>query len=143
MSDWFEDRGYRLIDRQGPEGMDQGLHVFEGPKLGIRITADRSQWFVEIRPSVDPNLQDRDEAWFDLELWSICLGQPTLFHVPDGSVAEQLANSWTLQPQLDYLKEHIQQIEAHVERGRVSDTAACLRKAQDARATQNARAWRR
>jgi hypothetical protein len=132
MTDWFDERGYRLIHRQGPEGMDQGFHLFEGRHLGIRITADRSQWFVEIRLSEGPNPEHSREIWFDLELWSICLGQPTLFHVSEGSVPDQLANSWTLRPQVDYLKNHIGHIEARVEGGRVSETAARLRKAQNA-----------
>ena len=50
---WLRDRGYRLLDSRGPEGMEQGFDVYAGEQLGIRIVADRGQWFLEVHPGAD------------------------------------------------------------------------------------------
>jgi hypothetical protein len=50
---WLHDGGYRLLDSLGPEGMEQGFDIYGGDQLGIRIVADRGQWFVEVHPGAD------------------------------------------------------------------------------------------
>ena len=97
---WLGDAGYELVDSRGPEGMDQGLDAYTGTLVGIMLWADRSQWFVDIRPLAHSG------DWFNLESWSICLGAPVVFHDTRPRQSQQdwlevLENSWWLQPQLD------------------------------------------
>jgi hypothetical protein len=129
---WLSDRGYRLIDSRGPEGMDQGFDVYVGKVIGIRIVADRSQWFVEVRPSAEAGDAFGYRDWFDLECWSTCLGSETLFHDPGKAVRaernpyEAMANSWWLRPQLDYLRAHLGDIERACLPDVVEHTRSCL-----------------
>lgn len=132
---WLRDRGQRLLDSRGPEGMDQGFDVYTGDRLGIRIIADRSQWFVEVRPEAEAVVAVGWEGWFNLEAWDTCLGAPATFHdtrptLTDEDWATVLANSWWLQPQLDYLRDHLAEIELACHPDRVKGTLACLLEAQ-------------
>jgi hypothetical protein len=54
-----------------------------------------------------------------------------LFHDPspaftDADRVAVLANSWWLRPQLDYLRDHLDEIEAMCAPDRVADTVTCL-----------------
>lgn len=132
---WLGERGLRLIDSRGPEGMDQGYDVYVGDRLGVRIVADRGQWFVEVHPGVEDVDAARSmrytKGWFNLEAWSACLAQPVLFHDPtpartDREVSAVLENSWWLEPQLDYLREHFGEIEDSCSTNRIDATLMCL-----------------
>ena len=130
---WLGDAGYELVDSRGPEGMDQGFDIYSRAAVRIRLVADRSQWFVDVRPVA--HLGD----WFSLESWSICLGEPVLFHDPRPTITQQdwlqvHANSWWLQPQLDFLRSHLRNIEDSCQPDRVDETLACLAKAHAATA---------
>jgi hypothetical protein len=131
---WLDDRGLRLTESRGPEGMDQGFDVYAGDRLGLKILADRSQWFVEVRPGTEGIDAGASDEWFTLEAWSVCLGAPVLFHDPRPGRMEDwaavLANSWWLEPQLDYLREHFDQIEGACSAEHVEATIACLSTAQ-------------
>ena len=131
--DWLGEAGYELVESRGPEGMDQGMDAYVGAASSVRIVADRSQWFVDVRPSAE------EVNWFSLESWSVCLGAPVLFHDPRPTPTQEdwltvLANSWWLRPQLDYLREHIQMIEAACQPTAVSETLRCLSEARVAAA---------
>lgn len=130
---WLDDAGYELIESRGPEGMDQGLDAYIGLVAGIRLVVDRSQWFVDVRPAA------HNGDWFSLESWSICLGAPVLFHDTRPRLSRQdwpdvLANSWWLEPQLDYLRVHLRSIEDACQPTRVKETLDCLAKARAATA---------
>lgn len=132
---WLRDRGYRLLDSRGPEGMEQGFDVYDGGQLGIRIVADRGQWFLEVHPGVDGVDAGGWEGWFNLEAWSTCLGETVAFHdtrptLTDEDWAAVLANSWWLQPQLDYLKDHLTEIEGACQPDRIEEALSCLASAQ-------------
>jgi hypothetical protein len=132
---WLRDRGYRLLDSRGPEGMEQGFDVYAGDGLGLRIIADRGQWFVEVHPGADGIDAAGWEGWSTLEAWSTCLGEPVTFHdtrptFTDEDRAAVLANSWWLQPQLDYVQDHLTQIERACQPDRVEATLRCLGDAQ-------------
>lgn len=132
---WLRDRGNRLLDSRGPEGMEQGFDVYSGDQLGIRIVADRGQWFLEVHPGADGLDAAGWEGWFTLEAWSACLGEPLAFHdtratFTDEDRAAVLANSWWLQPQLDYLQDHLTEIERACQPDRVEATLMCLGDAQ-------------
>ena len=110
--------------------MNQGLHEYAG-RIGIRIVADRGQWFFDIGPMSGDAL--REQEAFDIETWSACLGEPTLFHDPRATLdleldawPEVIANSWWLEPQLDYLKRHLEQIEQLCDPTLLDGTLACL-----------------
>lgn len=128
---WLQQRGYRLIESRGPEGMEQGFDLYAGDRLGIRLSADRGQWFLDVRPgSGRPDALDW-EGWFTLEAWSGCLGARVLFHdsrrrLTDADWVEVLANSWWLEPQLDYLRDHLGQIEDACSPDRIGATQDCL-----------------
>lgn len=92
--------------------MDQGGDSYANDWLGIRVVADRSQWYVEVHPETDGIDAGGWKGWFSLEAWSACLGQPTLFHDPRPKLTDQdwvavIENSWRLEPQLGYLREHL------------------------------------
>ena len=131
---WLSDRGYRLIDSRGPEGMDQGFDVYVGAAIGIRIIADRSQWFVEVHCSAGAVDAYGYRDWFNLECWSTCLGSEVIFHDPGkaGSAernpvtSAMIANSWWLRPQLDYLRAQLGEIERACLPDVVEHTRACL-----------------
>jgi hypothetical protein len=132
---WLRDRGYRLLDSRGPEGMEQGFDVYAGNQLGIRIVVDRGQWVVEVHPGADGVTAVGWEGWFTLEAWSACLGEPVVFHdtrptLTDEDWAAVLANSWWLQPQLDFLQGHLIEIERACQADRVEATLRCLGDAQ-------------
>ena len=132
---WLSDRGLRLVDSRGPEGMDQGFDLYEDDRLGLKILADRSQWFVEVRPGTQGIDGGASDEWFTLEAWSVCLGAPVLFHDPRPTKTDQdwaivLENSWWLEPQLVYLRENLDQIEQACSADRLDATVACLRAAQ-------------
>jgi hypothetical protein len=121
---WLSEVGYRLIESRGPEGMDQGLHAYEGDHLEIRIVADRGQWFVEARPRAAP-------TWFTLEPWSVCIGAPVLFHVApairtDEEQLKALSASWKLAPQVEYLRAHLVDLEQACDAIAISRTMDCL-----------------
>jgi hypothetical protein len=123
--EWLANRGYSLAETRGPEGLESGLDRYSGPHLSIMISADRGQWFLEIRPN------RIDAAWANLESWSACLGEPTLFHdarptTSDEAWAAVLANSWHLGPQLDYLRAHLDDIETACGPRRIGITLDCL-----------------
>jgi hypothetical protein len=131
------ENGYRLVDTRGPEQMDSGFNVYAGSQLVIRIIADRSQWFVEVHPR--PEMVDTSDrnGWFNLEAWSTCLGAPASFRdtrptLTDEDWAAVLTNSWWLEPQLEYLRDHLAQIEEACASKRVEATVACLSKARRA-----------
>lgn len=127
---WLRELGFRLIDSRGPEGMNQGFHVYAGERVAVRIIADRDQWFVEVRP--DPHGADASgwKDWFTLEAWSECLGAPVLFHVESGDWPDRLANSWWLAPQLDYLRANLGAIEVASAAERLTATRSRLLAAQ-------------
>jgi hypothetical protein len=132
---WLQERGYRLIESRGPEAMDQGFDFYAGDLLSIRLTADRSQWFVEVRPGPDEPDAFGWEGWFTLEAWSDCLGVPVLFHdnrpkLTDDDRIEVLANSWWLQPQLDYLRDNLSEIEQASSREHIEEKRKRLSAAQ-------------
>lgn len=111
--------------------MDQGYDVHAGDLLGIRIIADRSQWLVELRPGPDAPDANGWEGWFSLEAWSSCLGSPMLFHdarpaITDEDRVEVLANSWWIEPQIAYLREHLSDIERACSPDRIDTTRGCL-----------------
>jgi hypothetical protein len=132
---WLRERGLRLVESRGPEGMDQGFDLYADNRLGTRIIADRSQWFVEVHPGAE-NLDAAGwRGWFGLEAWSTCLGSPVLFHdtrptSTDKDWAAALANSWWLEPQLDYLRDHLAEIQQACSPAHVEATVACLSEAQ-------------
>jgi hypothetical protein len=128
---WLAERGLRLVDRRGPEGMDQGYDVYRSDRMGLRILADRSQWFVELRPVTEDADSATSERWFSLEAWSDCLGSPVLFHDSratrtDADWSAVLANSWWLEPQLTYLRAHFAEITDACSPERIDATRACL-----------------
>ena len=132
---WLGERGLRLLDSRGPEGMDQGFDVYADDRLGIRIIADRSQWFVEVHPGNETIDAGGRKHWFSLEVWSNCLGAPVFFHdarptLTDQDWAAVLANSWWLEPQLDYLRQNFDQIEQACSPELVEATIACLKATQ-------------
>ena len=144
---WLRERGYRLVETRGPEGMDQGFDIYRGPRLELSITADRSQWYVEIAPAPE-GFDTPGTNSFDLESWSACLGAPVLFHDtrPTDSEAawlEVIQNSWWLEPQLDFLQSHLGEIERACEEGRVRATLDCLTAARDRTAPFPSRSVRR
>ena len=122
---WLIGRGYALAETRGPEGMESGLDRYDGRHLSIRIVADRGQWFVGIQST------RTDAGWQSLESWSACLGEPALFHVSRSSESDEawataMADSWHLSPQLDYLREHLDAIEAACHPHRVDISLDCL-----------------
>jgi hypothetical protein len=124
--DWLEERDYALAESRGPEAMSSGLHRYVRPQTSILITADRGQWFVDVQPD-----QDSDD-WFTLESWSACLGEAVSFHdrrprLSDQDWLEVIANSWRLEPQVQYLRAHLDEIEAACEPARLEQTIECLR----------------
>lgn len=132
---WLGDRGYRLLESRGPEGMDQGFDLYAGDHVEIRIIADRSQWFIEVRPGTEAVDASGWEGWFNLEAWSTCLGAPATFHDTRPTLTDEdrtivLANSWWLQPQLDFLRAHLSEIEDACQADRMRATLACLADAQ-------------
>jgi hypothetical protein len=134
---WLRDRGYRLVDSRGPEGMDQGVDVYAGDRLGIKIWADRSQWFVDIGPLPERAGGRASIGWFPLEAWSACLGSPVLLRdarptSTDLERAAALVNSRWLEPQLDYLRDHVSAIEVACSPGRIEATLSCVSEAQRA-----------
>ena len=132
---WLGDRGLRLLDSRGPEGMDQGFDFYCDDRLGIRIIADRSQWFVDVHPGSEGIDIGGWKDWFSLEVWSSCLGAPVIFHDPrptltDRDRAAVLANSWWLEPQLAYLRRNLDAIEEACSPELVEATIACLKATQ-------------
>lgn len=132
---WLGERGYRLIESSGPGGMEQGFDLYAGERLGIRLSADRGQWLVELHTGPGGPDAVGWEGWFNLEAWSQCLGGLVLFHdkrpaLSDRDRAEVLANSWWLEPQLDYLRAHLDQIEARCLPETIEATRECLSGAQ-------------
>jgi len=77
---WLVDHGFRLLGSRGPEGMSQGFDIDACDRMGLRIVADRGQWLVEVHPGIEGIDAGGWEGWFSLEAWSVCLGQPRLFH---------------------------------------------------------------
>src|SRR5687768_12504360 len=77
---WIKAGGLRLVESRGPEGMDNGYDIYESDRLGLRIVADRGQWFVEVHPGVDGLHGAASQTWFTLEQWSSCVDAPVLFH---------------------------------------------------------------
>jgi hypothetical protein len=134
---WLQSRGYRLFDSRGPEGMNQGFDAHAGTMCSIRITADRGQWFVEIRPGASHQSAKGSEHWFNLEVWSRCLGHPLLFHedptgTTDKEVGHSLNNSWWLEPQLRFLRDRLSEIESACSTEQLTSTIECLRTARRA-----------
>jgi hypothetical protein len=131
---WLGERGYLLIDSRGPEGMEQGFNVYLGDRLGIRMVVDRGSWDVEVHPGPQGVDVFHWQRWFNMEAWSVCLGEPVLFHDPRPTLTDDdwyvvLANSWRLQPQLDYLRDHLSAIEGACAPERTAATLVCLSKA--------------
>lgn len=123
--DWLEERDYALAESRGPEAMSSGLHRYARQRTGIRITADRGLWFIDVQPG-----QDSDD-WFNLDSWSACLGERLSFHdqrprLSDQDWLEVIANSWRLEPQVQYLRAHLDEIEAACEPARLEQTIECL-----------------
>ena len=122
----------------GSRRLDEVLRVaprLGGTKLGIRIVVDRGQWFVEVHPGADGVSAVGWEGWFTLEAWSACLGEPVVLHdtrptLTDEDWAAVLANSWWLQPQLDFLQGHLIEIDRACQADRVEATLRCLGDAQ-------------
>jgi len=115
--------------------MNNGYDIYESDRLGLRIVADRGQWFVEVRPGVDGLNAAASQTWFTLEQWSSCLDAPVLFHDTrparsDDEIAAALENSWHLEPQLAYLAEHLNQIEEACTADRIQATLSCVKAAQ-------------
>jgi hypothetical protein len=111
--------------------MDSGLDLYAGKQLGIRVTADRGQWWIEAHPGLTVIGASGRDGWFNLEAWSACLGAPTLFHdmrpkSTDDDWAAVLTNSWWLEPQMDYLRDHLAKIEEACAPERLEGTVACL-----------------
>lgn len=127
---WLRDGGFQLIDSRGPEGMNQGFHVYVGEHIAVRVIADRDQWEVEVRP--DRHQADAYDSrdWFNLEAWSVCLGVPVLFHVESEDSGDAIARSWRLAPQLEFLRANVESIDAASAQERVSKTRARLVAAQ-------------
>lgn len=128
---WLVERGYRLLETRGPEGMDSGFDLYTGGQLGIRVTADRGQWWIEAHPGPAHIDAFGWDGWFNLEAWSTCLGAPVLFHdtrpkLTDEDWAAVLTNSWWLEPQMDYLRDHLAEIEQACAPERLEATVACL-----------------
>lgn len=135
--EWFDARGYALVETRGPEGMNQGFDVYVGKSVAIRIIADRGQWFIEVHPQTEGPDAARNDGWFSLEPWSTCLGSLMLFHDPSSAFTDAdrvavLANSWWLRPQLDFLRDHLEEIEAMCAPDQVADTITCLVEAESA-----------
>lgn len=123
--DWLLECEYVLAESRGPEAMSAGLHRYSGARIGILIWADRGQWFIDAQPN-----RVLDE-WFNLEAWSVCLGEPALFHdmrprLSDRDWVDALANSWWLQPQVEYLRAHLADIEDASDPARIQQTMDCL-----------------
>jgi hypothetical protein len=119
-------RGYNVSVpwRDGP--MSSGRMSLSGSTADVRVLADRGQWFIEIRPTTE------DSKWFDLELWSSCLGQPASFHVDARSmetkdVAAALAASWRLEPQVSWLESNLDMIERACSARESRTVLDCLR----------------
>ena len=119
------------MESRGPIGMEQGLDMYAGDRIGLRIVADRGQWFIDVQPGKVKTNVGGSTGWFSLEAWSSCLGAPVLFHDgrptdADGEWQAVLENSWQLEPQLKYLREHLDQIDAACSPEIVEATLACL-----------------
>ena len=132
---WLGERGYRLVDSRGPEGMEQGFDIYVGESLAIRIVADRGTWSVDVRPGRIEGDWFGYEGWFDLEEWSTCLRAPVVFHdtrqpVSDQDWVEVIESSWRLSPQLEYLRGHLATIEEACHPTRVEQTKACLEESE-------------
>jgi len=111
--------------------MDQGFDVYAGDGIGLRIVADRGQWFVEVHPGMENLTAGGTTGWFTLEVWSSCLGSPIVLHDPRPTSTHQdqavaLESSWWLEPQLDFLQANFDQITAACSAERVETTIACL-----------------
>jgi hypothetical protein len=119
---WLLERGYELVESRGPEGMAQGLRRYSGLTGDVLVVADRGQWFIDVRPSGAPS------GRYDFGVWSITLGAPVKFHTDEWA----LDTSWQLQPQLDYLRSHLAEIEAACLPERRVTTMEKLLKAQRA-----------
>jgi hypothetical protein len=117
--------------------MDSGLELFAGGLLAIRVIADRGQWFVEARPGQEHVDAVGFDGWFNLEAWSTCLGAQSLFHdtrptLMDDDWATVIANSWWLAPQMEYVREHLGEMEPACSAERVDETRVCLSRARRA-----------
>lgn len=117
-------RGYAVSGPWRPGPMASGETSMTGTVTDIRVTADRGQWFVMVRP------KGVADGWFDLEVWSVCLGDPITFHADPRSpstadIGESLAASWRLQPQIDWLSDHLEGMERACASDRAA-TVACL-----------------
>lgn len=132
---WLVDYGLRLLESRGPEGMSQGFDAYIGDRFGLRIVADRGHWFVEVHPGIEDLAAGGWDGWFSLEAWSVCIGQPRLFHDSRPTLTDQdrvavIESSWWLEPQLDFLREHLHDIQGACSAERVEGTLVCLRAAQ-------------
>jgi len=114
---WLAGRGYRLVGSQGPEGMASALRLYRGGGVVLRVTSDRGQWFLAVGPD---QAGDLESAEFTLEAWGRVLGWPAWFH------SASIDTSWNLVPQLDWLRAHLEQIEAASSPERVAGTYAAL-----------------
>lgn len=122
---WLSERGYKLVETRGPQAMDQALDRYAGDYLALRIAAHRSQWFVEVKTAHDWS------DWHALKSWSACLGVPASFHDPRLMTSEGSEKTPSyLASQLDYLRDHLTEIEAACQPDRVEATLKCVSAAE-------------
>jgi hypothetical protein len=138
---WLSMRGYKLVETRGPDALDQalgryGLDVqtaafvgdqyrigdqYAGDHVALAIVAWGGHWFVQVKTA-----QDRSD-WYTLKSWSACLGAPASFYDPrlmTNDESEQTPSD--LASQLDYLREHLTEIEAACQPDRVEATLKCV-----------------
>lgn len=122
---WLVGRGYELVETRGPGAKGQALARYAGEHLALRIVAYHGNWSIEVKTAHDWS------DWHILEFWSDCLGAPASFHDPRLMSSEGVAKTPSyLAPQLDYLREHLTEIEAACQPDRVETTLKCVSDAQ-------------
>jgi hypothetical protein len=122
---WLSERGYKLVETRAPEATDQALLRYAGDYLALRIAAYRGHWFVEVKTAHDWS------DWHTLKIWSACLGAHASFHDPRLMTSKGSEKTLSyLASQLDYLRDHLTEIEAACQPDRVETTLKCVSAAE-------------
>jgi len=72
----LEAEGFELVAQRGDGTVNRLIELRRG-SFGVRITADRGQWWIELG---GPDLAD----WFDPDIWEACLDDVPVEMEPSG-----------------------------------------------------------
>lgn len=116
---FFAENRYRLADSSVGKSYEDSVVEWRGKKLSWRLVSDRSQIFLDCAPP-----SSNAKQWFSIDL---------LIRLIEGRVVDtaELSDEY-----VEWLREHLDEVEARFEKGRLDETLGELKRLKKMRSRE-------